>query len=118
MNIWMSYFLTADKDVNMKAIFEATNTPCVVDSDSDSLDSDNDFRSGFRNVSHHYRQRSFSGLHSPRQSTTFLNVIFSSQISESEEMRRNLVFEKKAFRRLSRLIMPVKLKIIYKLTQA
>ena len=33
---------------------------------SESLDSDNDFRSGCRNVSHHYRQQSFSGPHSPR----------------------------------------------------
>ena len=54
----------------------------------------------------------------PDDQTTFLNVILFSQISESEEMWRNLVFEKKAFRRLSRLIMPVELKIIYKLTQA
>ena len=51
----------------------------------------------------------------PDDQTTFLNVIFFSQISE---MWRNLVFEKKAFRRLSRLIMLVELKIIYKLTQA
>ena len=29
-----------------------------------SLDSDDDFRSGCRNVSHHYRKQSFSGLHS------------------------------------------------------
>ena len=40
----MSYFLTADKDVNMKAIFEAMNTFCVLDSDSDS-DSDLHFSS-------------------------------------------------------------------------
>ena len=33
---------------------------------SESLDSDDDFRSGCRNVSHHYQQQSFSGLHSPR----------------------------------------------------
>ena len=33
-----------------------------------SLDSDDDFRSGCRNVSHHYQQQSISGLHSPRQS--------------------------------------------------
>ena len=33
-----------------------------------SLDSDDDFRSGCRNVSHHYRQQSFSGLHSPGRS--------------------------------------------------
>ena len=31
------------------------------------FDSD-DFRSGCRNVSHHYRQQSFSGLHSPERS--------------------------------------------------
>ena len=30
-----------------------------------SLDSDDDFRSGCWNVSHHYPQQSFSGLHSP-----------------------------------------------------
>ena len=30
--------------------------------------SDDDFRSGCQNVSHHYRQQSFSGLHSSRQS--------------------------------------------------
>ena len=28
-----------------------------------SLDSDDDFRSGCNNVSHHYRQQSFSGIH-------------------------------------------------------
>ena len=33
-----------------------------------SLDSDDDFRSGCRNVSHHYRQQSSSGLHSPERS--------------------------------------------------
>ena len=33
-----------------------------------SLDSDDDFRSGCRNISHHYRQQSFSGLHSPGRS--------------------------------------------------
>ena len=33
-----------------------------------SLDSDDDFHSGCRNVSHHYRQQSFSGLHSPGRS--------------------------------------------------
>ena len=31
-------------------------------------ESDYDFRSGCRNVSHHYRQQSFSGLHSPGRS--------------------------------------------------
>ena len=36
--------------------------------DSHYLDSDDDFRSGCRNVSHHYRQQSFSGLHSPGRS--------------------------------------------------
>ena len=35
---------------------------------SHHLDSDDDFRSGCRNVSHHYRQQSFSGLHSPGRS--------------------------------------------------
>ena len=33
---------------------------------SSPLDSDDDFRSDCRNVSHHYWQQSFSGLHSPR----------------------------------------------------
>ena len=33
-----------------------------------ALDSDDDFHSGCRNVSHHYRQQSFSGLHSPGRS--------------------------------------------------
>ena len=36
--------------------------------EKESLDSDDDFRSGCRNVSHHYRQQSFSGLHSPGRS--------------------------------------------------
>ena len=35
---------------------------------SQTLDSDDDFRSGCRNVSHPYRQQSFSGLHSPGRS--------------------------------------------------
>ena len=34
----------------------------------ESSDSDDDFRSGFRNVSHHYGQQSFSGLHLPGRS--------------------------------------------------
>ena len=39
------------------------------------LDSDDDFRSVCRNVSHHYRQMSFSGLHSPgRSNYTFTDI--------------------------------------------
>ena len=34
----------------------------------ESSDSDDDFRSGCRNVSHHYGQQSFSGLHLPGRS--------------------------------------------------
>ena len=32
------------------------------------IDSEDDFRSGCRNVGHHYRQQSFPGLHSPVRS--------------------------------------------------
>ena len=32
------------------------------------IDSEDDFRSGFRNVGHHCRQQSFLGLHSPVRS--------------------------------------------------
>ena len=42
---------------------------CVSTTDNNlSLDSDDDFRSGCRNVSHHYRQQSFSGLQWPGRS--------------------------------------------------
>ena len=37
-----------------------------------SLDSDDDFRPGCRNLSHHYRQQSLSGLHSPGRSHYYM----------------------------------------------
>ena len=40
----------------------------MMTSASSALNSDDDFRLGCRNVSHHYRQQSFSGLHSPGRS--------------------------------------------------
>ena len=38
------------------------------------FDSDDDFRTGCRNASHHYRQQSFSVLHSPGRQSTLLHV--------------------------------------------
>ena len=40
----------------------------MMTSASSALNSDDDFRLGCRNVSHHYRKQSFSGLHSPGRS--------------------------------------------------
>ena len=37
-----------------------------------SLDSDDDLRPGCRNLSHHYRQQSLSGLHSPGRSHYYM----------------------------------------------
>ena len=48
-----------------------------------SLDSDDDFRSGCWNVSHHYRQQSFSGLHSPGRSNYTIRGLLVVKIPNS-----------------------------------
>ena len=51
-----------------------------------SLDSDDDFRSGCRNLSHHYWKQSFSGLHSPRQSNYTITCYPQVQIFMAQWM--------------------------------
>ena len=44
------------------------------------LDSDDDIRLGCRNVSHHYQQQSFSGLHSPGRTDYTIRVFSGGNI--------------------------------------
>ena len=64
-----------------------------------SLDSDDDFRSGCRNVSHHYRQQSFSGLRSPGRSNYTIKRKFVAYFAKFRKIR---VFIKRPRREKSR----------------
>ena len=55
------------------------------------LDSDDDFRSGWRNVSHHYRQQPFSGLHSPGRSNYTITLFISFQVFFSDVLAATLI---------------------------
>ena len=61
--------------------------------DNYSLYSDDKFRSGCRNVSHHYRQKSFSELHSPGRSNYTITRNFFLEWNDEIDRYDNWITE-------------------------
>ena len=80
----LSYRFQTHPKLTAIKIYQAIQSPGVdlllLIASKREIDSEDDFRSGCRNVGHHCRQQSFSGLHSPVRSNLYYYMRYESLI--------------------------------------